>query len=150
MNLTIRPAALPDLDAIARFNLALALESENLSLDPAVAHPGAEAVLRDPSKGTYFVAELDGKITGQLLITKEWSDWRNGNFWWIQSAYVHPDFRSRGIFKAMYQHIQQTARAKKNVCGLRLYVEEHNPARKTYEKLGMKQTYYQIFEQALP
>ncbi len=146
MNLSIRKAVLADLDVVARFNIALALESENLQLDPAVVRLGVEAVLRDATKGSYFLAEDDGKVVGQLLITTEWSDWRNGIFWWIQSVYVLPECRSRGVFKPLYAHVTKTAHAQKNVRGFRLYMEEHNPARKTYENLGIKQTYYQVFE----
>jgi len=107
--------------------------------------------LSDHAKGAYFIAETETEavttITGQLLITYEWSDWRNGNFWWIQSVYVVEAFRGQGIFRALFNHVDQLAKARKDVCGLRLYVDAHNnAARKTYERLGMKRTNYELFE----
>lgn len=93
------------------------------------------------------MAEADGTLAGQLLITYEWSDWRNGTFWWIQSVYVAEKFRSNGIFRALFNHVETLARARKDVCGLRLYMEAHNErARKAYARLGLKQTDYQVFE----
>ena len=108
-------------------------------------------MLSDSAKGTYFLAETekDGAtvVAGQLLITYEWSDWRNGNFWWIQSVYVSEGFRARGIFRALFDHIQTLARARKDVCGLRLYMDAHNHgARRTYERLGLQPTNYEMFE----
>ena len=108
-------------------------------------------MLSDSAKGTYFLAETekDGAtvVTGQLLITYEWSDWRNGNFWWIQSVYVSEEFRARGVFRALFDHIQTLARARKDVCGLRLYMDAHNHgARRTYERLGLQPTNYEMFE----
>ncbi len=109
------------------------------------------ALLSDSAKGTYFLAETEKEgetvVAGQLLITYEWSDWRNGNFWWIQSVYVSEEFRCRGIFRALFDHIHTLARARKDVCGLRLYMDAHNNgARRTYERLGLKQTNYEMFE----
>ena len=123
------------------------METERKRLPLARVSAGVKALLRDSAKGTYFVAEADGTLAGQLLITYEWSDWRNGNFWWIQSVYVAEKFRSSGIFRALFNHIETLARARKDVCGLRLYMEAHNErARKAYERLGLKQTDYQVFE----
>ena len=108
---------------------------------------GVAALLNDPAKGTYFLAELDGQVVGQLLITCEWSDWRNGYFWWIQSVYVAKEFRGRGIFGALFKHVRKLAKQRKDVCGLRLYMDLGNAtARKTYERLGMTRTDYEIFE----
>jgi GNAT superfamily N-acetyltransferase len=110
--------------------------------------PGVEAILRDPGKGIYFVAEKEGAVVGQVLITYEWSDWRNGNFWWLQSVYVEKEFRARGVFKALFGHAVAQADAQKNACGLRLYMErENHRAREVYRRLGMKETHYQVFEQ---
>jgi ribosomal protein S18 acetylase RimI-like enzyme len=132
---------------IADFNVRLAAESEVLRLDPAVARSGVEALLADPAKGIYFVAEVDGKVAGQIMITYEWSDWRNGNIWWIQSVYVAPAFRRAGVFSALYHHLEAMARADPGVCTLRLYVHGGNEkAQRSYEKLGMSRTQYQIFE----
>ena len=104
-------------------------------------------MLNDSSKGTYFVAECDGKPAGQLLITYEWSDWRNGNFWWIQSVYVTEKFRGNGIFRALFEHVHNLARTNNNSCGLRLYVESDNAsAQEVYSRLGMKRARYEMFE----
>lgn len=147
MNVSIRLAAPDDAETIARFNQAMAQETEQRALDFERLRRGVEAVLRDSSKGRYWVAELDGRIVGQLLITYEWSDWRNGAFWWIQSVYVDPAFRRRGVFRALYEHVARQARQEPDVCGLRLYVEQDNQrAQGTYERLGMKPTPYRIYE----
>ena len=103
--------------------------------------------MEDSAKGIYFVAESDGALAGQLLITYEWSDWRNGNFWWIQSVYVVEKFRGAGIFRALFEHIQALAKVRKDVCGLRLYVETGNSrAKEAYRRLGMTKTDYEMFE----
>ncbi len=147
MSISIRPAVFTDATRITEFNALMAKETENLDLDFARLHAGVEAVLRDPSKGTYYVAEMNGSVVGQLLITYEWSDWRNGNFWWIQSVYVQKDFRGKGVFKSLFEHVRSLANKEKNVCGLRLYVEKHNSrARQAYERLGMKKTRYEMYE----
>ncbi|MBI3853278.1 MAG: GNAT family N-acetyltransferase [Verrucomicrobia bacterium] len=147
MNLNIRQARPSDVAVIADFNARLAQETEHRQLDVARLAQGVGALLSDPVKGTYFVAEMDGEVVGQLLITYEWSDWRNGHFWWIQSVYVKEALRSRGIFRALFAHVQKLAKARKDVCGLRLYMDAHNAtARKTYERLGLKQTNYELFE----
>jgi GNAT superfamily N-acetyltransferase len=110
-------------------------------------HKGVEALLSDPSKGIYFLAESEGVILGQLMITYEWSDWRNGNFWWIQSVYVKKESRARGVFKTLFDHVHRIARADKSVCGLRLYVEKRNEgAARAYEQLGMKKAHYEMYE----
>lgn len=147
MSITIRPASESDAAAISEFNTLMAKETENKSLPAERIARGVEAILDDSSKGVYFVAEEAAQVIGQLLITYEWSDWRNGNFWWIQSVYVRQDYRGKGVFKLLYDHVMKLARARKDVCGLRLYVEKHNErARKTYAKLGMKKTDYELFE----
>ena len=136
---------------MAEFNSRMAWETENRRLDPERVRQGVAALLSDPAKGTYFLAEgqQDGTITvaGQLLITYEWSDWRNGNFWWIQSVYVAEEFRGRGVFRALFNHVHTLAKGRKDVCGLRLYMDAQNQtARQTYERLGLKQTDYELFE----
>jgi ribosomal protein S18 acetylase RimI-like enzyme len=151
----IRKATSRDAAVVARFNIDLARETEHLRLDSKTVARGVKAVLRDAAKGIYFLAECrtaEGKteIAGQLMITLEWSDWRNGTFWWIQSVYVRKEFRGRGIFRALYRHVVRLARRQKNVCGLRLYVEKDNAAAfRTYKKLGMKETYYRIFDYSI-
>lgn len=147
MSVSIRLAAGGDAETIARFNQAMAQETEQRALDWERLCRGVEAVLEDPSKGRYWVAELDGRIVGQLLITYEWSDWRNGTFWWIQSVYIDPAFRGRGVFRALYEHVARQAREEPDVCGLRLYVEQDNwRAQSAYERLGMRPAPYRIYE----
>ena len=129
----------------------MAWETEKRSLELERVQAGVAALLRDPGKGTYFLAETTRNgtpaVAGQLLITYEWSDWRNGNFWWIQSVYVAEEFRGQGIFRALYHHVYGLAKARKDVCGLRLYVDEHNDgARQVYERLGLRPTNYEVLE----
>src|SRR5512139_3398259 len=113
--MNIRLATPADVSVVTDFNLRLADETEQLKLDPPTVRAGVAAVLGDAHKGLYFLAELDGRIAGQLMITYEWSDWRNGDLWWLQSVYVHPDFRSRGVFKALFAHLTELARARRDV-----------------------------------
>lgn len=143
----IRKARLADCTVIADFNTRLAWETEKMRLNRQTIHLGVRAALKDAAKGTYFVAEQDGEVIGQLLITNEWSDWRNGNFWWIQSVYVAAEYRQSGVFRALFAHVQKLAGTRRDVCGLRLYAEKNNHhAQKTYAKLGMAKTHYDIFE----
>jgi ribosomal protein S18 acetylase RimI-like enzyme len=143
----IRHAKLSDASMIADYNARMAWETERRRLDLKRVTKGARALIKDKARGFYFVAEMDGKVAGQLLITFEWSDWRNGNFWWIQSVYVAPEFRERGVFRALYAHVHKLAKSRRDVCGLRLYVEHENGrAQKAYARLGMKEAHYRIFE----
>lgn len=145
--LTIRPATPADGPVIASFNALMAVETEHRNLDHAILRSGVEAVLRDSTKGTYYVAESDGTVIGQLLITYEWSDWRNGMFWWIQSVYVREEYRNKGVFKALFRHVEAKAKKQPGVCGLRLYVEHENArAKQTYERLSMYKTAYELYE----
>jgi GNAT superfamily N-acetyltransferase len=144
---SIRQPGAADAPVIAESNARLAQETEHLELDPILLRAGVDAVLSDPAKGTYWVAEAGGEVVGQLMITYEWSDWRNGVFWWIQSVYVRPDWRSRGVFKALYQHVLQLARNRVDVCGLRLYVERDNRrAQQAYQRLGLHPASYDLYE----
>jgi len=145
--LRIRAACATDAPIIARFNRAMALETEERRLTPQRVARGVKALLADPAKGTYYVAESGGEVVGQLLITYEWSDWRNGNFWWIQSVFVAPAWRGRGVFKALHAHVERLARKRKDVCGVRLYVDAHNTkAKEVYARLGLKATHYELWE----
>lgn len=147
MDLVIRPATLGDADVIVRFNAAMALETESLELDMHRLIKGVRAVLSDPAKGFYLVAETAGRIAGQTMVTFEWSDWRNANFWWIQSVYIDPAFRAQGVFKRLYAEIERRAWLPGVSCGLRLYVEGANEsAQRTYERLGMRRTGYRFYE----
>ena len=147
MPLTVRPAMPADAAVIADFNARLAQESEGKALDGAVLAAGVAALLADPHKGRYFLAEEGGVVVGQVMLTTEWSDWRNGWIWWVQSVYVRPEARRRGAFRALYQHVYEAARADAQVVGLRLYVERDNRrAQETYERLGMGRTGYLVME----
>ena len=145
--LKIRKAELRDARTVAQFNIQIAKETENLDLEPETALRGAKAVIKDPHKGFYLVAETKGEIVGQLMVTNEWSDWRNKFFLWIQSVFVHKDYRQQGIFSALYRHLVDLARFNKNVAGLRLYVEQTNEtAIEVYERLGMQPLSYRMYE----
>jgi GNAT superfamily N-acetyltransferase len=136
-----------DLEPIVAFQLAMARETEELDLDPAVLTRGVEAVFSDPAKGRYFVAESDGKVIASLMLTFEWSDWRNGLVWWIQSVYVVPDFRGRRVYASLYDHIQRLAADDPAIRGIRLYVDRRNVrAQEVYTRLGMNGEHYQVFE----
>jgi ribosomal protein S18 acetylase RimI-like enzyme len=146
---TIRRAAPADAAVITEFNRLLAAESEGVTLNPATLAAGVAAVLADPVKGIYFVAQEGGEVVGQLLITYEYSDWRHGWLWWIQSVYVRAEHRRRGVFRDLYRHVEGLAKDDPTVVGLRLYVEhENHPARQTYQRLGMKQTGYVVMEKS--
>ena len=148
--ITIRPAQSEDAKTIVAFNMAMALETEQKKLDPAILTNGVQAVFNNPSHGFYVVAQSEGQTIGSLLVTPEWSDWRNGIFWWIQSLYVLPQWRQRGVFKALYAFVAEKAGTDDAVRGLRLYVETNNTtARACYEKQGMIPSVYTLYEQAL-
>lgn len=145
--LLIRPALPSDIDTIAAFNAAMALETEALSLDLDTLRRGVAAMLADPVKGSYRVAVLDGELVGQVMTTTEWSDWRCGWWWWLQSVYVAPKARRAGVFRALFQRVVEEAARAGDVRGIRLYVEQDNErAQRTYEALGMKRGRYLVFE----
>ena len=143
----VRFATAEDAEFLVRGNAEMALETEHLSLDLDRLRDGVHAVFEQAERGIYFLAEVDGRRAGQMLITYEWSDWRNGVFWWIQSVHVQKTLRGQGVFKAIHAHVESLAKTTLGVCGLRLYVENHNiRAQNTYEGVGMKRTDYQVFE----
>ena len=147
MLFTIRRAEPADVAIIARFNQGIALETEGKQLDPVVLDHGVRAVFADPSRGFYTVAERGGEVVGQVMITYEWSDWRNGWFWWIQSVYVREDARRQGVFRLLFDHIRQEAEADASVIGLRLYYDRENErAHGTYRTLGLVDTDYGMME----
>jgi ribosomal protein S18 acetylase RimI-like enzyme len=149
-DLTIRRATADDADTIAHFNRQMAEETEGKSLDRETVQNGVQALFDDPSRGFYLVAVRDETIVGSLMITTEWSDWRNGTFWWIQSVYVQPEARRSGVYRALDRAVRRQARDADDVCGLRLYVERDNEAaRETYEALGMTKTSYRMYEEML-
>src|SRR5262245_21380553 len=145
---TVRRALPSDASVIVAFNQRLSEESEGKMLNLAQITGGVTAALLDPErKGPYLVAELDGRIVGQMQITFEWSDWRNGWFWWVQSVYVVPELRRQGVFTALYRHVEESARATPEVIGLRLYVErDTHRAHETYRRLGFDWTSYLVME----
>lgn len=144
----IRLATPEDAERLIEFNQAMALETEGKRLDPDVLKSGVEAVFADPQKGSYVVAHEDEKIVGGLLITAEWSDWRNKWFWWIQSVYILPENRGNSLYRQMYEFVKRLAAEKGDVCGFRLYVEKENErAQRVYEKVGMKRSYYLMYEE---
>lgn len=144
----IRLAVKTDGDALVAFNQAMALETEGKTLDPGKIAPGVAAVFADEKKGFYVVAEQDERIVGGLMVTYEWSDWRNAWFWWIQSVYVLPEARGSKLYRRMYHFIKERAAEAGNVCGFRLYVETGNVhAQKVYEAVGMSRSHYLMYEE---
>jgi len=146
--ITVRQASVSDSHNIAQFNVKMAWETEEKKLDKEIISTGVESLFQKPEYGFYMVAEADGEVVASLMITKEWSDWRNGLFWWIQSVYVKPEFRRQGIYRSMYETILKLATNHTDVCGCRLYVEKENTrAQKTYKALGMSETHYKMYEE---
>ncbi|ALN60386.1 acetyltransferase (GNAT) family [Lysobacter enzymogenes] len=156
-HLRIRDAAPADCDLIAQWMLAMAWETEQKRLDPATVHAGVGAGLADPAKARYFVAMREAQTAGHetiavpagtLMLTREWSDWRNGEWWWIQSVYVAAEHRRQGVYDALHSHVAALAQATPDVVGLRLYVERGNAAaQRTYRAQGMVDAGYDLFEQ---
>jgi len=145
--LSVRIGQEKDTDALAHFNMALAWETERKRLSSSVVTKGIQTLLKNPQYGFYVVAEKPSGIVGSLMITFEWSDWRCGLFWWIQSVYVKPEFRQRGVFRQLYEYLKDKALRESNVCGFRLYVKQSNlTALNTYSKVGMKETPYKVCE----
>jgi ribosomal protein S18 acetylase RimI-like enzyme len=146
--MNIRTAQKEDTVSLVEFNQSMALETEGKNLDAETLRGGVEAVFSDSKKGFYVVAEADGAIIGGLMVTYEWSDWRNGWFWWIQSVYILPSFRGKGVYRMLYDFVKAKAAREENVCGFRLYVERENAnAQRVYEKLGMKASHYLMYEE---
>ena len=153
MSISIRNATRADIDRIAGFQQAMALETENRTLDPSVSTQGITAIFDDPLKGFYIVAVSDsdensaGEVVGSLLITYEWSDWSNANHWWIQSVYVDAAWRRKGVYRTMYEHILALTEGRTDICSIRLYVERTNTiAQQTYKNLGMSHSHYDMYE----
>ncbi len=147
----IRKAVLSDSKALADFNTSMAKETEGINLIPGVIGSGVEAMINNPQMGFYLVVEDAGNIQASLMVTTEWSDWRNGLFWWIQSVYVNQQYRRQGLYRQLYQHVKSLAETDSQVCGFRLYVEHDNHiAQKTYRSLGMEETGYKLYEELKP
>lgn len=147
---SVRDAVAGDADTIVSYNERMAIETEGKALARDTVSAGVRNLLSDPARGRYWMAESGGAVVGQIMVTLEWSDWRNGYFWWIQSVYVVPDMRGRGVFRALYEHVRTLAEQAGNACGLRLYVEKENTtALATYEALGMHDPGYRMMEAGL-
>jgi len=144
---TTRPAVAEDAEVITRFNQAMAMETEGKALDPETLKRGVRRVFDEPTHGQYLVAQNDsGAVVACLMITYEWSDWRDAQVWWIQSVYVDPTHRRKGVFKQLYQAVRDLGE-QAGVCGYRLYVERDNArAQQTYEDLGMRRADYLMYE----
>ncbi len=145
--ISIRLAGPQDAELLASWAQTMAMETEHKNLDGDTVLKGVQAGIADPKRARYFIAMSGETPAGTLMLTTEWSDWRNGDWWWIQSVYVHPDFRRQGVFQSLYHHVKQMAEQASDVCGLRLYVEHENRnAQKTYESLGMADAGYRMME----
>ena len=146
-DLSVRRATLQDVDVLVEFNSAMALESEGKTLDQQRLRDGVVPLFDGDGRGYYLVAEAEGRVVGQLLITYEWSDWRNAYFWWIQSVYVASDWRRRGVYRRLHEYVVDEARLRGDVCGVRLYVDRDNHvAQQVYSSLGMDRSHYDMFE----
>ena len=147
MEIVTRAATVTDAPPIIEFQLAMARETEGIELDEPTVTRGVHAVFDEPSHGRYFVAEADGSVIASLMITYEWSDWRNGNVWWIQSVYVRPAHRGRRVYARMYEFVRAAAARDAAVRGIRLYVDRRNtPAQEVYRRCGMNGEHYLVFE----
>ena len=147
----VRDARRDDLETLARWAEAMALETEHKRLDSLTVRRGIAVLFDAVARGRYVVAERGGVAAGALMLTHEWSDWRNADWWWIQSVYVEPGHRRSGVFAALYRHVHALAQQTPGICGLRLYVEKDNvAAQRTYESLGMEDSSYRVYEAALP
>ena len=146
--ISIRQGTIDDAELIARFNINMARETESMALDPEVITNGVKTLIQSPDMGFYLVAEANDEIVGSLMVTTEWSDWRNGKFWWIQSVYVIETFRRKGVYNRLYSRVKEMGESAGNICGYRLYVEKENTvAQSTYRKLGMSETCYDMYEE---
>lgn len=148
VQISIREGSISDTPTISRFQQQMALETESKILKESTIRKGVESVLKCPNKGFYIIAETDSQIIGSLLVTFEWSDWRNGWFFWIQSVFVDAKYRRQGVYRVMHSEVIRRTKASGNCCGIRLYVEKDNKnAQKVYKTLGMHETDYYLYEE---
>jgi ribosomal protein S18 acetylase RimI-like enzyme len=146
----VQRATVSDAETITRFNLAMALETEEKRLNPERVLAGVHGLMNKPELGFYLVATHEDRVAGSLMVTYEWSDWRCGVFWWVQSVYVEPEYRRQGVYRCLYAYLKELATKAGGVCGFRLYVEEENvKAQKTYESLGMNACAYRMYEEEM-
>ena len=147
IKITIREATREDTESIVRFQEGMALETEGKVLDESLLRDGITAIFDSTQKGFYIVAEVSSVVVGSLLITYEWSDWRNATFWWIQSVFIDANWRRKGVYRSMYDYVVNVAKSRKDICGIRLYVERTNTiAQETYKDLGMTHSHYDLYE----
>ena len=149
IDIIITKGQIEDVESIAQFQVDMAMESEGTQLDKDTVTKGVSAAMADENKGLYYIARVDGKAVGSLMLTREWSDWNNGWYWWIQSVYVAPDYRRQGVYKSMYQAVCTDAK-QQNIAQVRLYVDKTNTrGQKVYSSLGMQESHYLIYETTL-
>lgn len=149
IDIIITKGQIEDIENIAQFQVDMAMESEGTQLDKDIVTKGVSAAMADENKGLYYIARVDGKAVGSLMLTREWSDWNNGWYWWIQSVYVAPDYRRQGVYKSMYQAVCTDAK-QQNVAQVRLYVDKtNNSGQEVYSSLGMQESHYLIYETTL-
>lgn len=147
MKITVRLGQKSDLPQIVAAQKSMAMESEGLALDQNTLEKGVLGIFEKPQRGNYWIAEVDSKMAGMLLVVPEWSDWRNRDIWWIHSVYTWPEFRGQGVYKALYSSLKEKVLASDDLGGLRLYVETENlAAQKVYKKLGMRDDHYFMYE----
>jgi len=147
INIIVRKATRQDTVDIVRFQREMALETEGKVLDEVILKNGITAVFDSNQKGFYLVAEVDGHLVGSLLITYEWSDWRNATFWWVQSVFVDANWRRKGVYRSMHNYVMNVAESREDICGIRLYVDRTNTiAQQTYDDLGMTHSHYDLYE----
>lgn len=149
IDIIITKGQIEDIENIAQFQVDMAMESEGTQLDKDTVTKGVSAAMADENKGLYYIARVDGKAVGSLMLTREWSDWNNGWYWWIQSVYVAPDYRRQGVYKSMYQAVCTDAK-QQNIAQVRLYVDKTNTrGQEVYSSLGMQESHYLIYETTL-
>lgn len=149
IDIIITKGQIEDIENIAQFQVDMAMESEGTQLDKDIVTKGVSAAMADENKGLYYIARVDGKAVGSLMLTREWSDWNNGWYWWIQSVYVAPDYRRQGVYKSMYQAVCTDAK-QQNVAQVRLSVDKTNTrGQEVYSSLGMQESHYLIYETTL-
>ena len=149
IDIIITKGQIEDIENIAQFQVDMAMESEGTQLDKDTVTKGVSAAMADENKGLYYIARVDGKAVGSLMLTREWSDWNNGWYWWIQSVYVEPDYRRQGVYKSMYQAVCTDAK-QQNIAQVRLYVDKTNTrGQEVYSSLGMQESHYLIYETTL-
>lgn len=149
IDIIITKGQIEDIENIAQFQVDMAMESEGTQLDKDTVTKGVSAAMADENKGLYYIARVDGKAVGSLMLTREWSDWNNGWYWWIQSVYVAPDYRRQGVYKSMYNAVCTDAK-QQNIAQVRLYVDKTNTrGQEVYSSLGMQESHYLIYETTL-